>query len=319
VALAASLLFVVAPAAAQHQPPDPVGDGRPAAAGQAAQTGRHLDAQARRQVHGQSGHKHRCPGDCAKHGAGQGDEHGAGQGAKHAAGHGDEHGAGHGAEHGAHHCPGHGPDDPPGHINLFHGFFGLTTDKPSEVGWLRRYDNPDDPCAKEQPPLLAAVANFLILALLIYRFGRKPISQALRNRKETIMKEIDEAQAIKDKAQRRLDDYEGELDHLDDKLVSLREQYAKEAKLEDKRTREELAAARDRMMADADFRLAQESKSARDELSRRALSDALSAAEELLGKAVSPRDRDRLAEQYLDYIGAALQDDDDARAREAKP
>ena len=60
------------------------------------------------------------------------------------------------------------------------------------------------------------------------------------------------------------------------------------------------------MLADADFRVSQESKSARDKLSSEALEAALAAAEELIAKSLTKADHDRLAKEYLDEIGPAL-------------
>ena len=96
------------------------------------------------------------------------------------------------------------------------------------------------------------------------------------------------------------------IDNLEDKLEALREQYAAEGVLEERRAKEEAEEARARMIADAEFRVSQEGKTARDNLSREALEEALHAAEALLGKAVTQADHDRIAEEYLDQIGPAL-------------
>jgi F0F1-type ATP synthase membrane subunit b/b' len=75
---------------------------------------------------------------------------------------------------------------------------------------------------------------------------------------------------------------------------------------EEKRMTGELEENRERMLADADFRISQESKQARDELSREALESALDAAEKLLETSVTPADHERLCEQYLEEVAAAL-------------
>ena len=92
----------------------------------------------------------------------------------------------------------------------------------------------------------------------------------------------------------------------DEKLQTLRDQFAAEGEREETRAREDAAEARDRMLADAEFRITQEGKTARDELSREALEAALAAAETLLTSTVSAADHDRLAEEYLEQIGPAL-------------
>ncbi|MBW2456587.1 MAG: ATP synthase F0 subunit B [Deltaproteobacteria bacterium] len=234
-------------------------------------------------------------------------------------------------EHG--YCIGHGPKDRPTAINLVHGWLGVNNEKAipgpkrnSNAGWrfwedsdwwkwqltpyLWRYENHDDHCdPRNQPiPLLANIINLGALLFLFGRFGRKPLAEALRKRKQTIMSELDKARTIKKGAQDRLAHYEDELAHLDDTLVALRDKYVAEGELEEKRVMSGAGEARDRMLADVDFRLSQETKSARDDLSRAALDGALSSAEKLLGYKVTKADHDRLAEEYLSQIGPALKE-----------
>jgi F-type H+-transporting ATPase subunit b len=242
-------------------------------------------------------------------------------------------------------CPGETKDDPPKNVNLFHGWLGSKDEAsrdPSEwrqkailapprkaqetTGWFAqrfgswdwwkwrlipfpyRYESHQDECDQNNTPipLLANLINFGALLLLLNWLGKKPLAEALKKRKATIMSEIDRAREIKKSAEERLEHYQSELDHLEDKLATLRSQYAVEGELEEKRLRDELTSARDRMLADVAFRLDQEGKTARDVLSREALEGALGAAEKLLGHTVDPSDHDRLCEEFLDRIGPAL-------------
>lgn len=233
-------------------------------------------------------------------------------------------------EHG--HCLGQGPDDRPQDINLFHGWLGtkhelggdgdawskaITPPSPkgSKEWWYwrltpypYRYDNHDDHCdrANQPMPLIANIINLGALVFLIVRFGRKPISDALKARKRTIMTDFDKAADIKRSARERLDDYEDQLDHLDEKLESLREQYAAEGRHEEARVQTESKERRERMLADAAFRVSQEGRTARDDLSKEALQAALTAAEDLIRKSLTKADHDRIAADYLDELGPAL-------------
>ena len=235
------------------------------------------------------------------------------------------------------HCLGDGANDRPKDINLLHGWFMANNDKavpaPPKSGgepwwgseylgnsdwWIwritpypYRYENHDDHCdPRNQPvPLIANVVNLGFLIFLFVRFGKKPMLAGLRERKKSIMSEIDKARDIKKSAQAKLDKYEDELKHLDDRLEQLRGQYAAEGEVEEARVREDMAETRERMMADARFRVEQEHKTARDQLSTEALTGAMKAAEELLKTSVTDADHERLAEEYLDQIGPALKED----------
>ena len=232
-------------------------------------------------------------------------------------------------------CVGQGPDDAPKNVNLFHGWLGVDNVKaiaapprlsPSDTGWFAvrfggsawwkwrltpypwRYENHDDECDPRNTPipLLANLINFALLLFLLQRFGGKPLAAALEKRRATIMLAIERAQEIKDSATKRVAEYQSELDHLDEKLTSLRQHYAEEGKLEEVQLREELSQARDRMLADVGFRIDQEGKTTRDRLSRDALEGALGAAQTLIGETLNDDDHKRLCEEFLDQLGGAL-------------
>jgi F-type H+-transporting ATPase subunit b len=229
-------------------------------------------------------------------------------------------------EHG--YCLRRGPHDPPPDINLVHGWLGVNDEKaapaaPPRSGaldwaWWKwrltpypwRYENHDDECdpRNESVPLAANIINISALFYLLVRFGRKPIRESLEKRKRNITAEIERARGIKASAVERLKRYQHELEHLDDKLDALRKQYVSEGVLEEQRVRQDAAETLQRMLADAEFRVAQESKTAREELSREALEGALRAAEQLLQKSLTPADHERLHEQYLTALPAALRE-----------
>ncbi|MSP24249.1 MAG: hypothetical protein EXR75_03600 [Myxococcales bacterium] len=232
-------------------------------------------------------------------------------------------------------CIGQGPTSRPPNINILHGYLGANNDKAvpapprhggrewfgsrwfGSLDWWQwrltpypwRYENDDDTCdPRNQPiPLIANLINFAALVFLFVRFGKKPLLLALQKRKASVMAEIDRAAAIQASAVARVNEYEGELAHLDDKLVTLREQYTLEGEHEEKRLRAELASRRERMMTDVAFRLEQEGKTTREQLSQQALREALVAAEDLLAKKITASDHERLAEEFLAALGPALQ------------
>jgi F-type H+-transporting ATPase subunit b len=224
-------------------------------------------------------------------------------------------------EHG--HCVGQGADDRPKDINLVHGLLGVNNDKvvaeprPKGSGewwkWrltptLYRYENKDDVCdPKNQPvPLLANIVNLAALLFLLTRFGKKPLAAALEKRKRDITAEVERARAIFKSARARLERHDYDIDHLDDALGAMREQYAAEGDVEEKRVVSEMLEAHQRLLSDAEFRVSQESKQARDELSREALDGALTAAEELLKTSVTSADHDRLCEDFLGELKQSL-------------
>ncbi|XXX77140.1 ATP synthase F0 subunit B [Sorangium sp. So ce134] len=215
------------------------------------------------------------------------------------------------ASHGEEHCPGHGPTDPPPHVNWWRGLLGVNNEAAAKGGinaLLWRYHNEQNPCdpKNDPPPFLASVLNVSLLALIVYRFGRKPVSEALKKRKQTIMQELDNASRLKQEAEERLDEYEDKLTRLEETLAELKAEHAAQAELEKAHVLAEAEQRRVRMRRDAEFRIEQELKAARAMLLQEAVQSAVGAAEELLRQRVGREDLERANEEYLKAIPAAV-------------
>jgi F-type H+-transporting ATPase subunit b len=218
-------------------------------------------------------------------------------------------------EHG--HCPGHGPHDSlieHAHINWYQGLLGVDNEKAKSASFvdrlLWRYNNPEDECdaANQEPPVLAALINFAILVGLFVRFGRKPLADALAKRKKEVVQDLVSAKALGDEAEARLGRYEAQLDRLEDRRQEIQEEAALQWEAEKKRILAEAEDRRARMRRDAEIRVEQELKAAQLELLREAVEGAARAAEEVVARRIEPRDHDRLADEYLAGVGAALRD-----------
>lgn len=235
------------------------------------------------------------------------------------AGEGGEHG-----EHGAHgggHCPGHGPMDPPGHVNWYQGLLGVNNEKaqsPSFVNKLLwRYENPKDECdpLNQQPPVLAAAINLAVVIFVLFRFGKGPITEALHKRKKTIMQDIDAANEMRVDAEKRLKDYQKRLNKIEDRRKEVKDEAAAQWQLERKRILAEAEEKAMRLRKDAEFRVDQELKQAQSDLLREAVDGAVVAAEKLIKDRIQSADQERLANDYVTGIGAALKSNDAGKAR----
>lgn len=219
-----------------------------------------------------------------------------------------------GGGHSGGHCPGHGPEDPPhfDQINWWHGMIGVNNEKAQSSSpvdkLLWRYHNATDPCdpKNEETPLLAAFLNIAVLGFIVYRFGRKPISEALVKRKHDIMGEIENATRLEREAKGRLDELEGKFDQIHETLKVLKAEYAAQAEVEKKHIVAEAEERRTRMRRDAEFRVEQELRAARIALMQEAVAQATTAAEEIIRKRAAQADMDRMSEEYLASLRSAL-------------
>ena len=210
------------------------------------------------------------------------------------------------------HCPGHGPEDAPHHVNWWHGMLMVNNARAEQGGFVNsllfRYNDEENPCdpKNEPPPFLASLLNFGLLAFVMYRFGRKPVGEALGKRKQSIMQEIETASQLLREAEARLAEYEQKFERIEETRAELKEELALQAEVEKRHLLAEAEERRARMKRDAEFRIEQELKAAKADLLQSAVQDAVEAAEELLKKSASAPDQDRMSKDYLSAIPLAF-------------
>jgi F0F1-type ATP synthase membrane subunit b/b' len=166
------------------------------------------------------------------------------------------------------------------------------SEAPGSINWF-------DFSNKEQPPYAALFINFGLLAYGYYRFGKKPVADALKKHKESIAKEIEEAQRMKHEAEGRAKQYQSKLEHVETELAETKNLLEEAGKGEHDRIVKDAEEKAARMQKDAVFMLEQESKQLRLDLQKETVLAALGAAEELLKKRVTGADQERLAEEFL--------------------
>jgi F-type H+-transporting ATPase subunit b len=168
-------------------------------------------------------------------------------------------------------------------------------EEPAPINWFE--------FGKETPPYIAMLINFGILVAAYYLFGKKPVLAALQNRRDTIAKEIDEAQRMRREAEARAKTYQAQLEKLEEEMAMARTALVHAGEAERDRIVNEAEAKADRMRKDAEFLVEQELKQIRQDLLRDTVDAAVAAAEELLRKRVTQADQERLAEDYLADLG----------------
>jgi F-type H+-transporting ATPase subunit b len=154
------------------------------------------------------------------------------------------------------------------------------------------------------PPFVAVVLNFAILATAYYMLGKKPIGTALQNRRDSIAREIEEAQRAKAAAEQRAKIYQGKLEKLEDEVRAAREALVRAGEAERERIVTDAEAKAVRLRNEAQFLVEQELKQVRQDLWREAVEAAVLGAQELLTGRVTAADQERLAEDYLATLGA---------------
>lgn len=174
--------------------------------------------------------------------------------------------------------------------NFFYGFLGEKDDVEPNLLWR----------PKGTPvPFGAMLLNSAVLYWLLVRFAKKPLADALKSRKATILRGMEEAGKMKKESQERLAEYEQKLATLDQEIERIRTDMRASGQSERKRILAEAKEKRTRMERDAQILIGQELKTARESLVSEMSRAALRSAEATLRSRVTAADQSRLAEDYL--------------------
>jgi F-type H+-transporting ATPase subunit b len=181
-------------------------------------------------------------------------------------------------------------------INWYHGILGERDDV--EPSLLYR--------PKGMPvPFAALLLNTAILFYVLYRLGARPISEGLKNRRQTLLRGMDEAAKMRREAEEQLKGYEHKLERIEDELTRVKAEMQSAGELERKRVLSEARARRERLERDARLLIEQELKAIRDQLLRQTVESAVRSAAETLSNQLSAADQERLADEYVAGLGRA--------------
>jgi F-type H+-transporting ATPase subunit b len=145
---------------------------------------------------------------------------------------------------------------------------------------------------------------FIFVAAIVYLL-RRPLSESLRTRREAIRRELGRAQEERATAERKLEEIQARLTHLDAEVEAIRTQAQREAAEEHQRiklaTEDELKKLREQALREIEGT----GKAAQLELRRYAAEQSVKLAEDLIRRNMRPEDDSRLMSDYVESLGGA--------------
>jgi len=197
---------------------------------------------------------------------------------------------------GGHATGGHASAESQEHHQEFNWYYGLLGEKAeAEPGLLWRA--PGTPV-----PFVSQLFNTLLLVALFVKFGSKPLARGLADRRQRILKGIEDAAAMQAEAKEQLRLYRSKLDNLDAEIERVRKDMRESAETERRRVLADAAERRTRLELEARVLIERELEALRDELTKETALAALASARELLKHNVSTDDHRRLCEEYLQKL-----------------
>ena len=150
----------------------------------------------------------------------------------------------------------------------------------------------------------ARVMNFVVLVVLLFLALRKPVSQALSGRITGIQEELDELEAKKAAAEKKLAEYDTQIASLEGEAEKIVAEYIKQGEEAKKRILEESQKAADKLEEQARKNIEHEFQSVKNKLQGDILEKALVKAEELVKGKITEDDQNRLVDEYLEKVVA---------------
>ncbi len=100
-----------------------------------------------------------------------------------------------------------------------------------------------------EPHMGWRVIDFVLFVAILYYFLRKPVAEFFKTRKESIKRELEEAEQLKEEAERLFEETKKKLERLEDEIKNLLETYESMAKNERNQILKEVEKAINRILA----------------------------------------------------------------------
>lgn len=148
------------------------------------------------------------------------------------------------------------------------------------------------------------VMNFTVLMVALFFLLRKPVAQALNARIKGIKEQIDDLEAKKKEADKKLAEYNEKLSLLDKEAENIIAEYVKQGKEAKARILEQAELEAKKLEYQAGRNIENELKLAKSKLQEEIFEKALIKAEEIIKSRITGEDQDKLIDEYLEKVVA---------------
>lgn len=146
------------------------------------------------------------------------------------------------------------------------------------------------------------VVNFLILVAILVKFVSKPLGNFLKNRQAKVKQALEDAARIGAEAEKKMQDYERRLTHIDEEIEKIHHTLREEGEREKARIVREAEQMAEKIKDQARFTAQQEVRIAQRILREEMADLAVKLAAEILKKSMSESDQKKLVEEYVDRM-----------------
>ena len=110
------------------------------------------------------------------------------------------------------------------------------------------------------------VVDCIVLFGAMAYFIRPKLAQHMKERSESVARDLNEAKQLKEEAEALLEEYEAKMARMEEETNEILERFKSDGEQEKARIIEEAQAESQRLRKEAEFRISQEAKKAKEEL-----------------------------------------------------
>ncbi len=148
------------------------------------------------------------------------------------------------------------------------------------------------------------VMNFAVLVIALVYVLRKPLAQALGSRIKGIKEKLEDLEARKAEAEKKLVEYNDKLAQLETEAESIVEEYIKQGNEAKARILKEAQSSAEKLKSQARRNIEYEFEQAKKSLQEEVFESSLNKAEEIIKDKFSGDDQDRIVDEYLKKVVA---------------
>ena len=148
------------------------------------------------------------------------------------------------------------------------------------------------------------VMNFAVLLIALVFILRKPLSQALASRIKGIKEQLQDLEARKAEAEKKLAEYNDKLAQLEKEAEKIVDDYIKQGNEAKARILKEAESSAEKLRAQAHRNIEHEFEQAKQKLQEEIFASSLKKAEEIIKGKFSAEDQDRIVDEYLKKVVA---------------
>jgi len=148
------------------------------------------------------------------------------------------------------------------------------------------------------------VMNFLVLLIILVKFGAKPIADSLGDRRKQIRVELEDLESKKVQAEQDYKEFSAKLESVEKDVGTIVEKAVAQAEIEKVRILEAAEKSADDIKRSAEAAIFNEIVAAKRDLKQSVTEQAAEMAEELIIKNLTADDQVKIIEDYLDKVGA---------------